>query len=80
MAGFFVEDKPRGYTLIAAELYQAKAQLKDRQGELVKAERHVADVKDTCARLSAKIAELEHDQRALDRGYIALMSERAAHT
>ena len=70
------ETLSRGNDLIRAELNQARDNLKARQGDLTKARAHVAELEDTIARLTKKVADLEHDQRALDRGYIALMCDR----
>lgn len=65
----------RGYALVADELATKRQRLKDRQADLDKAQRHVAELAQTCGRLKSDIEELEHDQRALDRGYIALMGD-----
>lgn len=75
MAMFYEKPKPRGYSLIAAELDGAKALLKDRSADLEKAKRHVRELESAIESLAEKVAGLEHDQRALDRGYIALMGD-----
>lgn len=78
MAMFFEKSEPLGQALISTELATARSYLKDRQGELAKAERNIAELKATCERLTEKITNLERDQRALQRGYIALMGDAAA--
>lgn len=67
--------KPSGYTLIANAIKEKKQLLNDRQADLEKAEGHVKELRETCARLESHVSELEHCQRALDRGYLALMGD-----
>lgn len=77
---FFDKSKPRGYTLIAAELTIKRRQLAERKEDLTKAELHVLELKGICASLETQVAELEHDQHALDRGYLAIMGDQKEAT
>ena len=52
--------------------------LKDRRDDLERAKRLVKELEGTCADLEQKVAELERDERALARGYVALMGDAAA--
>lgn len=67
----------RGYELIRDQLQTKRLQLKDRLAALEMAERIVVELTATCNDLKTTIADLEHDQRALDRGYIAIMGDIA---
>lgn len=76
MGIFHKDEKTRGHTLISNELATARMNLKDREGDLEKAILHVSELREIVGGLIDKVSNLEHDQRALDRGYIALMGDR----
>ena len=65
-------------SLIANALDSARLRLGGYQMDLAKAQARVAELTDTCERLTTTIAGLEHDQNALNRGYIAIMGDKAA--
>lgn len=63
--------------MIGEELATARSNLKDRQRDLDKARKHVAELDDTCQRLDDRVKGLERDEAALTRGYIAIMGDVA---
>lgn len=67
----------RGYSLIKSELDLKRCQLKDRNADLAKARRHVLELEQTCAGLQVDIADLEHDENALTRGYLSIMADNS---
>lgn len=79
MAMLFPSDDPKtnGGRLIRQELDVCRGYLKDREADLEKAKRHVGELTDTCARLRSKIEALERDEKALTRGYVAMMCDAA---
>lgn len=64
--------------LIAAELKTKKNQLAAREQDLAKAKRLVTELEGTCAALRTEILDLEHGDRALTRGCVAIMCESSA--
>lgn len=68
MAGWF-STKDLGLTegqrAIRAKLDEAKAMLAARQADVIKAQRHFAELQDTCVRLHNRIKLLERDEAAL---------------
>ena len=68
----------RASTLVQQELSAAKRDLQARLSDIDEVRKRESELICTCARLREKIAELEHDQKAIDRGYIAIMCDNAA--
>lgn len=78
MGMIFGKERTRGYGLIRAELDAKRRLLTDRLADLAKAMKHVEELRETCKGLEKDVADLEHDESALTRGYIALMGDNAA--
>ena len=64
-----------GGFLIRRELEAARFDLSSRRGDLEEATKRVVELKEACERLSEKVGQLEHDEKALIRGHIALMCD-----
>lgn len=63
--------------MIKDELQTKKSQLEARTKDLEKAVRLVSELGETCALLKTEISDLEHDENALTRGYIAIMADNS---
>lgn len=63
--------------LLVATLERKRGYLQEELQELARARDAVQMAENNCAKLQAQIADLERGQKALDRGYIALMGDTA---
>ena len=68
---------PRAHDLIKAELEATKDDLTAKLVKLAIAQQDVIVLHEICERLRQRIVDLERDREALDRGYIALMCDKA---
>lgn len=64
--------------LISNELAQSRRQLRELQEEQQKLSQALQELTGRIQRLQGKVLQLEHDEKALMRGYLAMMGDAAA--